>query len=66
MKIGDNVVLTEAAFVVDALGHDLLLVGTRGTITEIRGKLLTLQTSKGVYHNIPKSCVKQKMEGKAA
>ena len=54
MKIGDNVVLTEVAFVIDGLGHDLLLAGTRGTITGIKGKLLTLQTSKGVYHNIPR------------
>jgi len=46
VKIGDNVVLTEVAFVIDYLGHDLLLAGTRGTIIEIKGKLLTLQTSK--------------------
>jgi len=67
MKIGDMIVLTEAAVVFDSLGHNLLLANTQGTITGIKGKLLSLQTSKGEsYDNIPKRCAKLMTEGKAA
>ena len=66
MKIGDTIVLTEAAFVTDSLGHDLLLAGAVGTITGINGKLLSLQTAKGLYDNIPKGCVKLRKKDKAA
>lgn len=58
MNIGDNVVLTEAALVFDNLGHDLLLVGTRGAVTAAHENLISLLTAKGIYDNIPIASVK--------
>jgi len=67
MKLGDNIVITEAVFVVDDLGHDLLIAGTEGTVTGLEGELLSVKTAKGVsYDNIPIACTKQKTEDKAA
>ena len=66
MRIGDRIVTTEEIMVVDALGHDLLLTGTEGTITRKNGKLLSLRTAMGLYDSIPKGSVRLKKEGKAA
>ena len=66
MKIGNKIVLTEAVMVIDALGHNLLIAGTEGTVTGIEGDLFSLQTAKGSYDSIPYSCAKIKTEGKAA
>jgi len=66
MKIGDKVITTEEVVVLDALGHDLLTSGTEGTITRKNGKLLSLQTAKGLYDSIPRGSVKLKRKDKAA
>ena len=63
MKLGDDIVITEAVFVVDDLGHDLLIAGTEGTVIGIEGELLSVKTVKGVsYDNIPIACTRVKTE----
>ena len=66
MKVGDKIVTIEEIVVVDGLGHDLLTTGTEGTIARKNGKLLSLQTAKGLYDGIPRGSVKLKRDGKAA
>jgi len=66
MNIGDNIVLTETVLVIDNIGHDFLMAGTEGTVTGIKGGLLSVQTAKGVYDDIPTASTKLRTEGKAA
>jgi hypothetical protein len=66
VNIGERVVLTETTLVFDDLGHDLLLAGTSGTVTLIKGGLFSLLTPKGIYDNIPIASAKIIEEVKAA
>ena len=66
LDVGDKIVLTESVVVYDDLGHDLLISGTEGNVTEMHGKLLTLRTKKGMYYGIPAKSAKLKKEDNAA
>jgi UDP-3-O-[3-hydroxymyristoyl] glucosamine N-acyltransferase len=66
MKIGDNIIITEAVVVYDELGHDLLNAGTRATVTGVRRKQLSVKVKGKIYDNIPIACIKQMMESEAA
>lgn len=52
-----TVVLTEEVAVCDSLGMDLLTRGTQGVVKEDSGELITLETGKGTYENIPAASV---------
>ena len=66
MNIGDQIVITETVVVFDALGQDVLIAGTEGTVAGVEGDLLTVQTAKGLYDSVPTSCARLITEGKAA
>ena len=65
-RIGMTVVLTEEVAVCDSLGMDLLIRGTQGVVKEDSGELITLETDKGTYENIPAASIEFLTEGKAA
>ena len=65
MNIGDQIVITETVVVFDALGQDVLIAGTEGTVAAIEGDLLTVQTDKGLYDSVPFSCARSITEEKA-
>ena len=67
MNIGDAIMLTESVLVIDEIGPDFLITGTWGTVTGIKGDLLSFETAKGVlYDGIPIACAKIIKEGQAA
>jgi len=53
MSAGRKVVLIESIVVVDSLGTDLLLKGTRGEVQEENEQTLTLVVGKNTYTDIP-------------
>lgn len=53
MSAGRKVILTESVIVVDSLGTDLLLKGTRGEVQEENGQTLTLVVGEDTYPDIP-------------
>jgi hypothetical protein len=65
MNVGDKIVLTEDAIVVDALGTDYLLKGTTGVLQKDNGAMLVIKTAKGTY-DIPVASAMSIQEDKAA
>ncbi len=66
MSIGDQIVITETVVVFDALGQDVLVAGTKGTVAGIEGDLLAVQTAKGLFDSVPISCARLRTEENAA
>jgi hypothetical protein len=54
-----KVVLTEDVFVIDALGHDLLVKGTEGEIVAENEDSLTLIVGGTTYSDIPVASTKE-------
>lgn len=66
MNIGDEIVLIETVLVIDDIGHDFLIAGTEGIITASHGNLLSVQTAKGIFDDIPLASARLRTEDKAA